>query len=86
MNLDPQSSQLNRRDFMIRSAKAGTAIAAACVAGFWFHDTTGPGPPKEQDSDLQLPDFSIKNLPAKMSIVRGQDRIATLKQAIASLG
>ena len=86
MNLDPQSNQLNRRDFIIRSAKAGTAIAAACAAGFWFHDTTGPGPLKEQHSDLRLPDFSIKNLAAKMSIVHGQDRIATLRRAIESLG
>ena len=77
---------MNRRQFLSRSAKAGISLAAACAAGLWFHDAEGPGRPGDIPSDLRLPDFSIEGLAAKMSIVRGQDRIATLRLAIKSLG
>ena len=86
MNHDPPIKVLNRREFLARSAKAAAAIAAACAAGFWFHDAKGPDRPAEHHSDIHLPDFSIEGLGAKMSIVRGQDRIATLRLAIKSLG
>ena len=86
MNNDPPDNVLNRRQFLVRSAKAGAAIAAAGAAGFWFHDAKGPDRPAEQHSDIRLPDFSIAGLGAKMSIVRGQDRVATLRLAIKSLG
>ena len=86
MNPDPQSSDLNRRQFLARSAKAGISIAAACAAGFWFHDAKGPDRPGEHHSDIRLPDYSVEDLGAKMSVVRGQDRVATLGLAIKSLG
>ncbi len=86
MNHDPPIKVLNRRQFLTRSAKAGAAIAAACATGFWFHDAQGPDRPTENQSDLHLPDYSIEGLGAKMSIVRGQDRIATLRLALKSLG
>ncbi len=86
MNHDPPIKVLNRRQFLARSAKAAAAIAAACAAGFWFHDAKGPDRPAEHHSDIHLPDFSIEGLGAKMSIVRGQDRIATLRLALKSLG
>jgi len=86
VNHDPQNNELNRRQFLVRSAKAGTAIAAACAAGLWFHDTKGPDASGLDHSDIRLPDFSIENLGAKMSIVRGEDRIAALRLAIKSLG
>jgi uncharacterized protein (DUF362 family) len=85
VNHDPQNNELNRRQFLVRSAKAGTAIAAACAAGLWFHDTKGPDASGLDHSDIRLPDFSIENLGAKMSIVRGEDRIAALRLAIKSL-
>jgi hypothetical protein len=86
VNHDPPDNVLNRRQFLVRSAKAGAAIAAAGAAGFWFHDAKGPDRPAEQHSDIRLPDFSIAGLGAKMSIVHGQDRVATLRLAIKSLG
>ena len=86
MNSDPHSSDLNRRQFLARSAKAGISIAAACAAGFWFHDTKGPGRPGEHHSDIRLPDYAVEDLGAKMSVVRGPDRVATLRLALKSLG
>ena len=77
---------MNRRQFLARSAKAGAAIAVAGAAGFWFHDTQGPDRPGDHHSDLRLPDFSIEDLEAKMSVVRGQDRVGALRLALKSIG
>jgi len=86
VNPDPHSDDLNRRQFLARSAKAGISIAAVCAAGFWFHDAKGPGRPGEQHSDIRLPDYSVEDLGAKMSVVHGPDRVATLRLALKSLG
>lgn len=86
MNPDPNSNGLNRRQFLDRLAKAGISITAAGAAGFWFHDAKGPTLSKNDPSNLILPDFSIHALGQKMSIVRGEDRVATLRMALKSLG
>lgn len=86
MNLDPNSNGLNRRQFLDRLAKAGISISAACAASLWFHDSKGPTLSKNDPSNLILPDFSIAALGQKMSIVRGEDRVATLRMALKSLG
>ena len=86
MNLDPNSNRLNRRQFLDRLSKAGIPIIAACAAGFWFHDSKGPSSSKKEESNLVLPDFSIDAIGQKMSIVRGEDRVATLRMALKSLG
>ncbi len=86
MNLDPNSNGLNRRQFLDRLTKAGISITAACAAGFWFQDSKGPSSSKIDGSSPILLDFSIDPLGHKMSIVRGADRVATLRMAIKSLG
>ena len=86
MNLDPNSNGFNRRQFLNRLTKAGISITAACAAGFWFYDSKGPSLSKNDQSNLILPDFSIHALGQKMSIVRGEDRVATLRLALKSLG
>ena len=37
-----RDTQLARRDFLVRSAKAGAAIVAAGGAGLWLHDPQRP--------------------------------------------
>jgi len=86
MNPDPDKTDLTRRQFMARAAKAGVSIAAAGAAGFWFHDTIGPGPATENESNIRLPDFSIPDLKPQMSIIRGADRKETLRLALKSIG
>jgi len=86
MNLYPNSNGLNRRQFLDRLAKAGICITAACTAGFWFHDSKGPTLSKNDPSNLILQDFSIDAPGQKMSIVRGENRVATLRMALKSLG
>ena len=75
-----------RRQFMSRTVKAGVTIAAAGGAGFWFHDSKGPGRSKEIATDLRLPEFSVPDLGPKMSIIRGRNRRDTLRLALKSIG
>ncbi|MCG6881337.1 MAG: DUF362 domain-containing protein [Deltaproteobacteria bacterium] len=86
MKPDPKSNQLNRRQFLHRLTKAGVSITAACAAGFWLHDTKGPPASiKKGATPIQF-DFSIDGLGPKMSIIQGEDRAATLRAALKSLG
>jgi uncharacterized protein (DUF362 family) len=76
----------NRRQFLIRSARAAASVAAAGAAGLWFHDTRGPQQTADRQSQAELLDFSIAGLNPKMAIVRGSDRHATLQSAFKALG
>ena len=86
MTKDPENSNITRRQFMTRAAKAGVCIAAAGAAGFWFHDTTGPRLAEENDIGIRLPDFSIPGLKPQMGIVRGSNRRKTLRLALKNIG
>ncbi len=86
MKPDSNKNQLTRRQFMARVVKAGGAIAAAGAAGFWFHDSVGPGRSKENGTGIRLPDFSIPDLGPRISIIRGPSRVDTLRLAIKSIG
>ncbi|MGD2186034.1 MAG: DUF362 domain-containing protein [Desulfobacterales bacterium] len=77
---------LNRRQFMVRSAKAGASILAACSIGYWFYDSAGPGRLEKDTTRLQIPDFSMPQLGQRMSIVRGGSRSETLRMALKSIG
>jgi len=71
---------------MVRSAKAGASILAACSVGYWFYDSAGPGRPVADATAEQLPDFSIPEAGRRMSIVRGSHRSETLELALKSIG
>ena len=76
---------ISRRDFLARAAKAGAAIAATGVVGYWLYDRTGPK--AETVTDLvSLPDFSLPQVGPKMSIIIGADRVKTINRAFAALG
>jgi uncharacterized protein (DUF362 family) len=77
---------LNRRQFMVRSAKAWASILAACSIGYWFYDSTGPVGQTTDAATLQIPDFSLPELGERMSIVRGDRRSETLELAMKSIG
>ena len=72
MSPETHNSVLNRRHFLVRSAKAGLSIAAACAAGFWFHDAKGPGRPTAHDSDIRLPDTVFAQIPQMLVKPVGQ--------------
>jgi uncharacterized protein (DUF362 family) len=81
----PSQSAMNRRDFLIRSAKEGAALAAAGAAGYFLHDPTGPARAVEQSS-LVLPDFSIPQTGKKIAIATGADRVQTVNACLQALG
>lgn len=79
--------QLSRREFMLRSAKAGAAIAAAGALSYALYDKTGPAAHSESHEVITVPDFSVPSVQDKtMSIVTGADRKATVNKAIDLLG
>jgi uncharacterized protein (DUF362 family) len=81
-----QSDQLARRDFLVRSVKAGAAIVAAGGVGLWLHDRKGPSGNIVGET-VSLPDFSLPSSTApKMSIITGADRVKTVNRALAALG
>jgi uncharacterized protein (DUF362 family) len=77
--------EINRRDFLIRSAKAGIALGAAGALGYFLYDPAGPGAPVEK-SGVGLPDFSVPEAGKKIAIATGGDRIKTVNAAIEALG
>ena len=77
---------LNRRQFMVRSAKAGASVLAACSIGYWFYDSVGPAGSIQDATGVQIPDFSMPQLGQRMSIVRGSSRSETLELAFKSVG
>lgn len=81
------NEQLSRREFLMRSAKAGAAIAAAGALSYAIYDKTGPAAHKEAQTLVTVPDFSVSPIQDKtMSIVTGADRKATVNKAIDLLG
>lgn len=76
---------INRRDFLVRSAKAGITLGAAAAIGYFLYDPAGPGAPVEKSS-ATLPDFSVPEAGKKIAIATGADRIKTVNAALKALG
>ncbi len=82
-----EKSNITRRDFIRRTAKAGASLAVAGAASYLLYDTTGPKPVSTGESIEALPDFSISHREGQViSIVKGDDRIETANKAIDLLG
>jgi uncharacterized protein (DUF362 family) len=81
------TDKLSRREFLVRSAKAGAAVAAAGALSYALYDKTGPAAHTEANSLITIPDFSVPAQAERtMSIVTGADRKATVNKAIELLG
>jgi uncharacterized protein (DUF362 family) len=80
------NEKFTRRQFFSRSAKAGAAVVAACGISYWLYDSSAPAPSMDTYSRLGFPNFSIPELEKKMSIVHGENRVATLQAALNALG
>ncbi len=83
---DPHQNALNRRQFLVRSAKAGLSIAATCAIGYRFYDASGPVGVKQESEEAGLPDFSVPGAGGRLGIVRGRDRVKTLQLALKAMG
>ena len=80
-----QPNPLERRDFIVRAAKACAAIVGAGGVALWLHDRKGPSG-TVADETVSLPDFSLSSAGPRMSIVTGADRVKTVNRALAALG
>jgi uncharacterized protein (DUF362 family) len=77
---------VNRREFIIRAAKAGATLAVAGAIGLAARDPQGPGGEPAGSAAGRLPDFSIPGADPKMSIVRGAERPQALQLALKAVG
>ena len=76
----------SRREFLVRSAKAGATVTAAGLFSYWLYEDQPPLPFPKQDKLVTLPDFSVPQAASKMSIVTGQERAKTVRRAFQMLG
>ncbi|MFZ2448655.1 MAG: DUF362 domain-containing protein [Syntrophobacteraceae bacterium] len=79
------SAGMDRRDFLVRSAKAGAALAATAALGYLLYDPAGPGPAAE-NSSLSLPDFAVPEAGKKIAIITGSDRVKAVNSGLRALG
>lgn len=77
---------LSRRDFLLRTAKAGAVIASAVSLGGILHDPLGPVPGGSSGESWVLPDFSIPGGSPAMAVAQGSNRAETVRLALKSLG
>jgi uncharacterized protein (DUF362 family) len=77
---------MDRREFLLRTAKAGAGVAATCFLTYWLYEDTPPGLPQNGGEIATLPDFSTPGLGPRMSIVTGGDRLQTVNWALKALG
>jgi uncharacterized protein (DUF362 family) len=85
--MDSKPEHISRRDFLLRSAKAGAAIAATGALAYTLYDKAGPAARTETQTLVTVPDFSVPpEAGHTMSIVSGADRKATANKAIELLG
>ena len=73
------TDSVGRREFLIRCTKAGVSLAAAGALAHGFYDPLGLSGHKELDVLPPLPDFFIPEMKNKMAIVRGADRVETIR-------
>ncbi len=84
---DQTSENFGRREFLSRAGKAGISIAAAGTVSYLLYDNKGPKTGIDTEELVTLPDFSIPYQQGQtISIVKGPDRVETLKKAIELLG
>jgi len=85
MNSPADNTPASRRDFIVRTTKAGLAIAAVGTVGVVLHDRKGPSANASAETVL-VPDFSVTGVGRRLSIVSGSDRIKTVNRALQALG
>ena len=77
----------DRREFLIRSSKAGLLILSSCAAGYLFYNRNNfQSPAYKKEAYSGLPDFSVKDAGRKMAVIKGDDRIKTINLGFKAIG
>jgi uncharacterized protein (DUF362 family) len=77
----------DRREFLIRSSKAGLLILSSCATGYLFYNRNNSLLPANRKETVSgLPDFSVKDAGGKMAVVKGDDRVKTINLAFKAFG
>ncbi|MFH2043689.1 MAG: DUF362 domain-containing protein [Pseudomonadota bacterium] len=82
-NVDKETS---RREFIIRSSKAGLLILSSGITGYLFYNNQDSVSSVKAESMTGLPDFSIKEKAGKIAIAKGANRVKTINLALKALG
>ena len=77
---------IDRREFMARCTRAGVSVAAASAVSLGFYRSEAPEGFSESSASVEIPDFSIAEMPPRICIARGTDRAVAVRQAFAALG
>ncbi len=81
------SVKTDRREFLIRSSKAGLLILSSCAAGYLFYNRNNfQSPAYKKEAFLGLPDFSVMDAGRKMAVIKGDDRIKTINLGFKAIG
>jgi len=84
---EKDETKLCRRKFLARAGKAGISIAAAAGVSYLLYDATGPKTGVDTESLVTLQNFSVPYKAGQtMSVVKGADRVETVRKAIELLG
>lgn len=86
MSPDAADAFENRRQFLRRLAASGLFAAGVSATGWWFYGRRSAIGAATAKGAASLPDFSMQDEPAPMSIVHGSDRRDSLRRALAALG
>ena len=80
-------TDLNRREFIRRSVRAGLVSASALGVGWWLHDTDPPVLEPSTEALSGIPDFSkTSDGGPAMAISRGADRTDMVRRTLGALG
>jgi uncharacterized protein (DUF362 family) len=80
------ATPVNRREFIVRAARAGGALAVTAGLAAWLWDRRRPGGFARPIAAAPLPDFSVPDAAPRLAIVTGAGRVAALRRALAALG
>ncbi|MDD5064423.1 MAG: DUF362 domain-containing protein [Phycisphaerae bacterium] len=84
---EQNDKKLSRRQLLARAGKAGISIAAAGAIARLLFDAEGPKANVEGEKKVTLKNFSVQQRPGQtISVVKGEDRTATVDKAIELLG
>lgn len=77
----------DRREFLIRSSKAGLLVLSSCLTGYFFYNRNSSlSSAGSKNETVRIPKYSVKEAGNKMAVVKGDDRIKTINLAFKAIG